>query len=112
MNTDKPDWNQYIFAHVGVTKAAGSLTPMDKGECIVMLNQLFSDYVTPLQSKISSLESDRERLLSALKDEKSLLWAWINYSSNGGWSTHLNEFMKRRIEVANKLITEIESKIN
>lgn len=48
--------DKYITAHIGLSENAVSSTPMDKGECKVMMKQVFSDFVIPLQKEIDTLK--------------------------------------------------------
>jgi hypothetical protein len=94
MNTDKPE---LYPSDNDIWKALQEKQfSSNPDELIKPIRALF----TPLQSKISSLESDRERLLSALKDLNAFVTR-LNISPVAGQA-----YRKQ----ADKLITEIESK--
>ncbi|HTJ52546.1 MAG TPA: hypothetical protein VL443_23965 [Cyclobacteriaceae bacterium] len=65
--------DKYIFAHIGVSIEAPGTTPMDKQECKVMLKQMFSNFVIPMQRDLTSLESKQKDLELELSKAKELL---------------------------------------
>lgn len=123
----KPDLeatlDQYIFAHIGVSIGAHANTPMDKGECKVMLRQMHKDYVLPLQSEVKRLKEKEvrgDRMISDLEHEKSVFKsevkikearireleeekdsfaigfaAWITFNSDGKSMAELLEMYKK-----------------
>lgn len=96
MNTDKPDVIKYLLGEGTLLGCWWDEKPNWIGTAKFWWRKPLRETFEQTQSKISSLESDRERLLSALKDVMKIV---VNNETHHGYRN-----------TANKLITEIESK--
>jgi hypothetical protein len=81
---EKPDFDKYISVYVGLRPEAKDLTPMDKGECKVMLNQIWNDHVLPLHSLLKSKKEEIERLKRDVSDKESAAIVATNSAKRRG----------------------------
>lgn len=89
MKTEKPDFDKLVSDDLSVTDNAGYLS------AVMWADRVWDQYVIPLQSRVSELERENERLELLIKDNEK----WIRiYKSSGEDVAKQMERLEKEVE--------------